>query len=69
MTFHLADLDGQLGRQSMRDPRIGHSTQTLSHLAAQQYQLKQALNERRRQRRAAKAQASRSRRQPVARTA
>lgn len=69
MTFHLADLDGQLGRQSMLDPRISHSNQTLSHLAAKRYELKRALEERRQQRRAAKARAPRGRRQPVARPA
>lgn len=69
MTFHLADLDGQLGRQSMMDPNLNYSTMRLSYLAAQKSELNRALAERRRERRATKIRAARARRQPVARTA
>ncbi len=69
MSFHLADLDGQLGRQSMMDPNLNYSTMRLSHLAAQKAELNRALAERRRERRASKLRTARGRRQPVARTA
>jgi hypothetical protein len=69
MSFYLADLDGQLARQSMMDPTLNHSTLQMSHLAAKRAELSRALADRRRDRRAGKARASRGRRQPVARTA
>ena len=69
MSFYLADLDGQLARQSMMDPTQNHSTLQLSRLAAKRAELSRALAERRRERRAGKSRAARSRRQPVARTA
>ncbi|WP_152361101.1 hypothetical protein [Microlunatus speluncae] len=69
MSFHLADLDGQLGHQSMMDPQLNYSTMRLSYLAAKKFELNRALAERRQERRAAKARSARGRRLPVARTA
>lgn len=69
MTYHLSNLDGQVNRQSyLIDPRYGGSSITLSRVAAKQAELNRALAERRHQRRAAKARATRARR-PIARTA
>lgn len=69
MSFHLGDLDGQLGRMSMLDPNLDYSTMRLSRLAATRAELNRALAERRQQRRAKKARNARSRHKPVARTA
>lgn len=69
MSFYLADLDGQLARQSMMDPAHNHSTLQASRLAAKRAELSRALAERRRERRANKSRAARNRRQPVARLA
>lgn len=69
MSFYLTDLDHQLGRQSMLDPHVDHSTMRLSRLAAKRYELNRALAERRRQRRANKRRSTRADRRPVARLA
>jgi hypothetical protein len=69
MSFYLADLDGQLARQSMMDPNLNHSTLQASRLAAMRSELSRALAERRREQRAAKTRPTRGRRHSVARTA